>query len=221
MSELFQKPISVQAFQEFEQLQIILEENPLSYQNDSWSYVWGEKYSSANFYAHIHTHIHVPGVYKWLWKSCCTLKTKVFTWMELRDCINTRDMLQRRHRKVTNDKHCELCPGRIYEDRVHLLFECIFSRRIWNYLQIDWSSDNDLQAVVARARRSFNKPFFMEVLITTCWNIWLIRNGKIFRHEKPTFAKWKAKFIHDISLLQYRIKSKHKEALLDWIKSLP
>jgi hypothetical protein len=102
-------------------------------------------------------------------------------------------MFQRRHWNVTDDKHCELCPGRFYEDKVHLLFECTFSRRIWNYLQIDWSSDNDLQAMVARARRSFNKPFFMEVLISTCWNIWLIHNGKIFRHEKPTFAKWKAK----------------------------
>jgi hypothetical protein len=49
----------------------------------------------------------------------------------------------------------------------------------------------------------------------------LVRNGKIFRHEKPTFAKWKAKFIHDITLLQYRIKSKHKEALLHWVNSLP
>jgi hypothetical protein len=35
------------------------------------------------------------------------------------------------------------------------------------------------------------------------------------------FAKWKAKFIHDISLLQYRIKAKHKEGLLTWIHNLP
>jgi hypothetical protein len=221
LSELFHRPISAQAFQELEQLKLLMDRNPLSDQEDCWSYVWGGKYTSAKFYAEIHKHIQVPGVYKWLWKSCCTLKTKVFAWLVLRDRINTRDMLLRRHWKVTDDMHCELCPGRIYGDRVHLLFECSFSRRIWNYLQIDWSSDNDLQAVVTRAKRSFNKPFFMEVLVTTCWNIWLVHNGKIFRHEKPTFAKWKAKFIHDITLLQYRIKSKHKEALLQWVHSLP
>jgi hypothetical protein len=194
----------MQAFQELEQLKFLMDRNPLSDQEDAWSYVWGGKYTAAKFYAEIHKHIQVPGVYKWLWKSCCTLKTKVFAWLVLRDRINTRDMLLRRHWKVTDDMHYELCPG-----------------RIWNYLQIDWSSDNDLQAVVTTAKRSFNKPFFMEVLITTCWNIWLVRNGKIFRHEKPTFAKWKAKFIHDITLLQYRIKSKHKEALLHWVNSLP
>jgi hypothetical protein len=221
LSELFHRPISAQAFQELEQLKLLMDRHPLSDQEDSWTYVWGGKYSAAKFYAEIHKHIQVPGVYKWLWKSCCTLRTKVFAWLVLRDRINTRDMLVRRHWKVTDDLHCELCPGRIYEDRVHLLFECPFSRRIWNYLQIDWSSDTDLQTVVTRAKRSFNKPFFMEVLVTTCWNIWLVRNGKIFRHERPTFAKWKAKFIHDITLLQYRIKSKHKEALLHWISSLP
>jgi hypothetical protein len=221
LAELFHRPISAQAFQELEQLKLLMERHPLSDQEDSWTYVWGGKYSAAKFYAEIHKHIQVPGVYKWLWKSCCTLKTKVFAWLVLRDRINTRDMLVRRHWKVTDDLHCELCPGRIYEDRVHLLFECPFSRRIWNYLQIDWSSDSDLQTVVTRAKRSFNKPFFMEVLITTCWNIWLVRNGKIFRHERPTFAKWKAKFIHDITLLQYRIKSKHKEVFLLWISSLP
>jgi hypothetical protein len=75
--------------------------------------------------------------------------------------------------------------------------------------------------LVAEARRSFNKPFFMEVLITACWNIWLIHNGKIFRQDRPMFAKWKEKFIHDISLLQYRIKDKYREDLLLWIKSLP
>jgi hypothetical protein len=54
-----------------------------------------------------------------------------------------------------------------------------------------------------------------------CWHIWIIRNGKIFRSEKPAFAKWKAGFIHDMYLLRYRIKVKHRETLLEWIRTLP
>jgi hypothetical protein len=49
----------------------------------------------------------------------------------------------------------------------------------------------------------------------------LLRNGKIFNAERSSFIKWKEKFIHDISLLQYRIKVKHKDRLLFWIRSLP
>jgi hypothetical protein len=79
----------------------------------------------------------------------------------------------------------------------------------------------NIQAVVAVARQSFGRPFFMEVIIMAIWNIWLLRNGMIFWQEKPTFGRWRSKFIHDMSLLQYRIKAKHKNKLLDWIASLP
>jgi hypothetical protein len=66
LSELFHTPISMQAFQELEQLKLLMDRNPLSDQEDAWSYVWGGKYSAAKFYAKIHKHIQVPGVYKWL-----------------------------------------------------------------------------------------------------------------------------------------------------------
>jgi hypothetical protein len=201
LMDLFYRPISAQAYQELQELQVIMSANPLSDQKDLWSYAWGEQYTSAQFYKHIHKHIRVPNVYKWLWKSSCRLSTKVFAWLLLRDRVNTRDMLQRRHWKVTEDVHCELCSGRYYEDRIHLFFECTFSQQIWNYLQIDWPVSDDLQTVITVARTAFNKPFFMEVIITTCWNIWLIHNAKLFNHKRPLFATWKAKFIHDISLL--------------------
>jgi hypothetical protein len=78
-----------------------------------------------------------------------------------------------------------------------------------------------MQQVLNGARKGFAKPFFMEVVILACWNIWLLRNGKIFSAEVYSFTKWKGKFIHDISLLQYRLKQKYKDRLLDWIRSLP
>jgi hypothetical protein len=109
----------------------------LSDHNDKWTYCWGGNYAASKFYMHIHAHIQVPKVYHWLWKSCCIMKTKTFAWLLLSDRINTRDMLLRRHWRVTEDNHCELCPIRSYEDRIHLFFECNFSRRIWNYLQLN------------------------------------------------------------------------------------
>jgi hypothetical protein len=81
--------------------------------------------------------------------------------------------------------------------------------------------NDDLQLVIAHARKEFAKLFFMEVLMLACWNIWIIRNGKIFRSERPTFTRWKAGFIHDVYLLRHRIKIKHREGLLNWIRSPP
>jgi hypothetical protein len=218
---MFYWPLSTQAHQELIEVKHIMQSNPLTKAKDQWVYVWGDHYASACFYKHIHAHIQVPSVYSWLWKSCCIMKHKVFAWLLISDRLNTRDLLKRRHWQVTEEEHCVLCPGRVYEDRIHLFFECNFSVRIWNYLQIEWVGNDDMQHVLAGARKSFSKPFFMEVIILACWNIWLLRNGKIFNDEVCSFTKWKGKFIHDISLLQHRIKVKHKDRLLSWIRSLP
>ena len=145
----------------------------------------------------------------------------MFAWLLLSDRINTRDMLQRRHWNVTEDTHCELCVANAYEDKLHLFFDCNFSKRIWSYLQIDWSLNSDMFMAVSAARKDFGKPFFMEVLITACWNIWTIRNGRIFRNERHSFGKWKAAFIHDLTLLRFRLKKKHVDSFLSWISSLP
>jgi hypothetical protein len=198
-----------------------MENNPVLDQHDVWSYCWGAKYTAAQFYRKIHAHIKVPSVYRWLWKSCCIMCHKMFAWLVLRDHINTRDLLQRHYWHVTDDTHYELCPGHIYEDRAHLFFDCNFSVRIWNYLQIPWHSNDDLQAVVLTAKHGFGQLFFMEVVVTAIWNIWLLRNGKIFNQEKPTFARWKSKFVHDMYNLQYRIKAKLKDKLLAWLDDLP
>jgi hypothetical protein len=103
---------------------------------------------------------------------------------------------------------------------MHLFFECNFSQRIWNYLQIDWSLAPDIQGSLLATKLAFGKPFFMEVIMLGCWNIWKQRNGLIFRFERPTFAAWKRAFVHDISMLLHRINSKHHDDLMAWIGSL-
>jgi hypothetical protein len=87
-------------------------------------------------------------------------------------------------------------------------------------LQIDWSQAQDIQSSLAAARQQFNQPFFMEVVILACWNIWKQRNGKKFRDDRPTFLGWKRNFIHDISRLGHRIKKKHYSSLMAWIGTL-
>jgi hypothetical protein len=198
---LFHLPLSILAFEEFGQLQELMLQNPLSLDRDVWTYCWGESYRPSLFYSHIHKHLQVPKVYSWLWKSCCTMKFKVFAWLLLSDRLNTRDLLQQRHWKVAEDTHCELCPSHSYEHRIYLFFECNFSARIWNYLQVEWIPSNDLQTVVSIARSQFAKPFFMEVLIVACRYIWLIGNGNFFHNERPSFARWRGRFIHDFTLL--------------------
>jgi hypothetical protein len=71
---------------------------------DEWKCVWQNgEYFTSKYYALVHEPLVV--------------------------CLNTRDLLKRSW-KVTDDNHCELCPGRDYDDRQHLFFECNFGQRI-------------------------------------------------------------------------------------------
>ena len=73
---------------------------------------------------------------------------------------------------------------------------------------------------ISHARKEFAKPFFMEVAIVACRYIWLQRNGYIFEHIRPSFANWKRGFVHDLSLLRYRMKNNLADGLMQWIAAL-
>ena len=168
------------------------------------------------------SHIVVDPISKWIWKCSCTLKFKVFGRLLLMDRLNTRDMMQRRHWNIQDDT-CVMCHSASHEDRAHLFFACNFSQRVWNYLGISWilQPNQTTYEMALSARKDFGFPFFTEVVFTATWNIWIQRNGKIFRNEMPSFRSWRRNFLHDISLLAHRIKCKYRNSLTSWIATLP
>ena len=89
------------------------------------------------------------------------MKIKVFAWMLIMDMLNTKDMVERRHWHLDDGVNCLLCPLRTRETRNHLFFECNFSVRIWNYLQITWSPGDDMSAIVMQAKQDFLLSLFL------------------------------------------------------------
>jgi hypothetical protein len=78
ISELFYTPFSLPAFTELQELQTFMQQNPVVDSNDQWSYCWGGTYASVKFYSHIHEHIQVPKVYKWIWQSAFYVENQGF-----------------------------------------------------------------------------------------------------------------------------------------------
>jgi hypothetical protein len=70
------------------------------------------------------------------------------------------------------------------------------------------------------AKEDFRKPFFTEIVLIACWNIWKVRNATIFEKVMPTFRGWKGAFIHDLTLHKYRVKGKKLVELSKWIDTL-
>lgn len=67
------------------------------HQNDLRTYIWGSEFSCSKAYRHMKGHFDVHNAYKWIWKSWCQLKHKIFFWLLLKDRLNTRDILRRRN----------------------------------------------------------------------------------------------------------------------------
>ena len=61
--------------------------------------------------------------------------------------------------------------------------------------------------------------FGMEIIVLGSWNIWIQRNGKVFKIEQPTIQNWRRILAQDLNLLQHRIKGNFKPKLLEWISN--
>jgi hypothetical protein len=221
-TQLFHTPLSPQAHQKLLELEQILGGiciDPLV--NDEWKTIWKDGiYTAARYYHHQFRHISCSKVYDWIWKRKCVLRIKVFAWLLVSDRLNTKDMLKRRNWKVTDVYHCVLCPGRVSEDWMHLFFDCNFSRRIWAYLQIDWSVGQTMEEKFYNAKKVSNLPCFTEIVIVTTWHIWKQRNNVIFDKVLPTFRSWKRAFVHELTMHVHRLKDRDDTILSKWIDNL-
>jgi hypothetical protein len=76
--------------------------------------------------------------YKWLWKSSCQNKHRVFFWLIIKGRLNTRSMLRRKNMELES-YNCVLCNTQVEETIDHLFIICPFASQIWNLigLQVD------------------------------------------------------------------------------------
>jgi hypothetical protein len=63
----FQTPLSIEAFEEYLKLEIIMQTLQLSGENDRWEYIWGNgSFSSAKDYKHLIGSCQTHPAFKWI-----------------------------------------------------------------------------------------------------------------------------------------------------------
>lgn len=97
MFRLFHLPLSTEAYAQLASLQ-----RKLAYVTpggkDLRSYIWRTgSFSSQKAYKHMKGYRNVHASFKWIWKSSCQLKHKIFFWLICKDRLNTRGILRRRN----------------------------------------------------------------------------------------------------------------------------
>ena len=109
LSMTFHLPLSVQAHDELRQIQREVANVELTNANDTWTCCWGaQSFKTTSYYSYYFREITAHVAFKWLWKTKCTAKIRVFGWLLLSDRLNTRNMLKRRHYNIGTNLDC-LC----------------------------------------------------------------------------------------------------------------
>ena len=159
-----------------------------------------------------------PPHFSGIWNSSCQAKHKFFFWLFLLDRLNTRNLLGRKNFQLPTYSCVTLnCPEE--ETLVHLFWSCPFAADCWDYICPQRSANLSVWEAITDMKEKIHKPFAMEIIIIAAWSIWIIRNNKLFKNERPSFRSWKAIYFQELRLVGYRMKKKHAETFKEWLQS--
>ena len=80
-------------------------------------------------------------------------------------------------------------------------FSTLFVTSCWQKLGINWPAANNVSDRVLLTARNSSNPFFMEIFLTTAWEIWNLTNSMIFYNGRPVVRLWIHNFKHQAHLL--------------------
>ena len=109
---------------------------------------------------------------------------------------------------------CVMCSARIEEDIDHLFFECPFAVQCWASINFSW--DMSLQRFI-RARDVHGLEFFTEASIIAAWELWKLRNDKIFQCRDPKHSIWLANFKHQCLSQSVRFRDDLRSSFCFWL----
>ena len=90
-NDCFALPLSIQAYEEYEQIETTLQQLNLNDQYDSRSFIWGSNtFTSAKFYKFMFNQFSCDPCIKSIWLLKCLPKLKVFLWLLCYNRLNTK-----------------------------------------------------------------------------------------------------------------------------------
>jgi hypothetical protein len=213
---LFNLPLSIEAFQQFQQIENIFQNLQLDGVKDVWLYIWGSSiFTSKRAYRHLIGTCSAHPIFKWIRKSSNQHKHKVLFWLLSRDRLSTCNILKRKHFHLPS-YDCVLCSVNTEETLVHLFLECDLAIACWSLIRVTVSNYNDPIQFFEDFRRQLGVPFFMEIIIIMGWSIWTLRNDVIFKGIPASSLRGMEIFKFNFRQLLWRAKKKYFPHIVSW-----
>jgi len=221
LTNIFSLPLSQQAFQQMQSIQQILNERGSQDQNkDEWHYFdTHSKFKAAKAYKKLLGQQVIDPAHRWLWKSYCQPKHKVFFWLLLKDRLSTRNLLRRKQMELQSF-NCVFCLANLEETTQHLFWACPFAQHCWGSLHLHVLHLEDSFSNIAAIKDQLNNQFFMVIIILMCWTIWKVRNEMIFNNRQLSLSQARTMFFEEVKLVSQRVKESLKPAFDQWIQLL-
>ena len=105
------------------------------------------------------------------------------------------------------------------ETLFHLFWSCPFAAECWDSICPQRSRNLSVLEAFTDIKEKIQKPFAMDIIILAAWSIWIIRNNKVFKNERPSFAAWKAIYLQELRMVAHRMKKKHADTFKEWLQS--
>mgnify|MGYP006267570175 CR=1 FL=1 len=216
LEEQFHRPLSRQAYDQFNQLQIILDELQMPDQPDKWSLKANTpKFSAIQTYKAIKGPSTSHHLFKLLWKSSNRLTHKIFFWLLFHDRVNTRNLLKRK--KMTLQSYsCALCAENTEETLSHLFWDCNFARQCWNKIAPQRKRGISSFDECCFLAEIFPKDIAFDIIVTASWSIWLVQNDKIFRQAPAHVGGWQYYLQESLKATEIRARSGITQQLKEW-----
>jgi hypothetical protein len=80
------------------------------------------------------------------------------------------------------------------EDIDHLFFDCDFAKVCWQKLGVTWQFDPDICNREMLSLQHSPLKFVMKVFWIAAWEIWNVRNAKIFDNVPSLVSSWVRNF---------------------------
>lgn len=117
------------------------------------------------------------------------------------------------------DYNCAICIHSLEETLQHLFLDCTFATTMWNTLGLNVHYTDDPLDIIVSFRYQLNVTFFMEIIISTCWAIWSVRNDSIFRHLAPSIQSGKRHFKLEFARVILRAREAYKPRINQWLEA--
>ena len=115
------------------------------------------------------------------------------------------------------DYNCALCADHMEETSLHLFWDCGFAWSCWNKVLPHRPRGISSVDEICIRLEAFPCDIALDIILASCWSIWLVRNDIIFRNAAPHLRTWEFYLKDTLMAAVYRAKPGKAKKIRDWI----